>query len=251
MRTAAICPTCATYTNALCTLYNGSYLSNINVSPLDSLQVALTNINTTFTNVMFTNVIQTVTSSKIFVNGSLKIKSGGDQVINTILVDNSGTADVNRLMPDLKDDDGNSINTTFQYIENLSNDIATDTGSTTKYPSVNAVQGLLPKVYKGYFNQSGTSTPTVTVIKNDLSGAIVWTRNSRGSYTGTLIGAFASTKTFIASKSQTNIEANRELTMFRIDDNNINVYCRKTTDSTLVDLNLTNNSFVINLEIYP
>lgn len=124
-------------------------------------------------------------------------------------------------------------------------------GSNTIQDVADLTISLLPNVYKGYFNQSGTSTPTVTIIKNDLSGAIVWTRNSIGSYTGTLIGAFASTKTFIASKSQTNIEANRELTMFRIDDNNINVYCRKTTDSTLVDLNLTNNSFVINLEIYP
>ena len=41
MRTAAICPTCATYENALCILYNGPYLSCIGVSPLDSLETAL------------------------------------------------------------------------------------------------------------------------------------------------------------------------------------------------------------------
>lgn len=45
MRTAAICPTCATYENALCILYNGSYLTNIDVEPLDSLDVALGKIN--------------------------------------------------------------------------------------------------------------------------------------------------------------------------------------------------------------
>lgn len=45
MRTAAICPTCATYENALCVLYNGSYLANIGVSPLDSLEQALISIN--------------------------------------------------------------------------------------------------------------------------------------------------------------------------------------------------------------
>jgi hypothetical protein len=45
MRTAAICPTCASYENALCILYNGTYLANINVNPLDSLEVALQKVN--------------------------------------------------------------------------------------------------------------------------------------------------------------------------------------------------------------
>lgn len=45
MRTAAICPTCATYTNALCIIYNGVYLPNINVNPLDSMEVALKKVN--------------------------------------------------------------------------------------------------------------------------------------------------------------------------------------------------------------
>jgi len=45
MRTAAICPTCATYTNALCIIYDGEYLANINVNPLDSMEVALKKVN--------------------------------------------------------------------------------------------------------------------------------------------------------------------------------------------------------------
>lgn len=45
MRTAAICPTCATYTNAVCILYDGPFLSNIGVSPMDSLQSALQSID--------------------------------------------------------------------------------------------------------------------------------------------------------------------------------------------------------------
>ena len=39
MRTAAICPTCAVYENALCTIYNGTYLANIKVNPLEDLQI--------------------------------------------------------------------------------------------------------------------------------------------------------------------------------------------------------------------
>lgn len=45
MRTAAICPTCSVYENALCILYNGPYLANIDVNPLDSMQVALGKVN--------------------------------------------------------------------------------------------------------------------------------------------------------------------------------------------------------------
>jgi hypothetical protein len=46
MRTAAICPTCAVYENALCIIYNGTYLSNINVAPLEDLSTILGKINT-------------------------------------------------------------------------------------------------------------------------------------------------------------------------------------------------------------
>jgi hypothetical protein len=46
MRTAAICPTCAVYENALCIIYNGPYLTNIKVNPLEDLQSVLAKINT-------------------------------------------------------------------------------------------------------------------------------------------------------------------------------------------------------------
>jgi len=45
MRTAEICPACATYINASCILYDGTYLSTIDVSPLDALSTILSNIN--------------------------------------------------------------------------------------------------------------------------------------------------------------------------------------------------------------
>lgn len=45
MRVAAICDTCATYINASCIIYNGDYLSNIEASPLDSLDMILESIN--------------------------------------------------------------------------------------------------------------------------------------------------------------------------------------------------------------
>lgn len=45
MRVAEICPDCATYISAACILYNGEYLPAIDVSPLDSLEDILENIN--------------------------------------------------------------------------------------------------------------------------------------------------------------------------------------------------------------
>jgi hypothetical protein len=45
MRTADSCPICTTYIDASCIIYNGLYLSTIDVEPKDSLEVALGKIN--------------------------------------------------------------------------------------------------------------------------------------------------------------------------------------------------------------
>ena len=49
MRTAEICSTCATYISSNCILYDGDYLSALDISPLDSMTTALTKINAAFT----------------------------------------------------------------------------------------------------------------------------------------------------------------------------------------------------------
>ena len=45
MRTAAICPTCATYENCKCVLYDGAYLANTDIEPLDSVEECIVKIN--------------------------------------------------------------------------------------------------------------------------------------------------------------------------------------------------------------
>lgn len=45
-------------------------------------------------------------------------------------------------------------------------------------------------VYEALISQSGSSAPTVSILKNTI-GAIVWTRTAAGNYTGTLTGAFS------------------------------------------------------------
>jgi hypothetical protein len=44
MRTADVCPTCATYTNALCVIYDGPLLTTLNILPQDNLEIILQKI---------------------------------------------------------------------------------------------------------------------------------------------------------------------------------------------------------------
>jgi len=54
-----------------------------------------------------------------------------------------------------------------------------------------------PLEYVALITQSGTNAPVATVLKNTLGGTIVWTRALAGVYTGTLAGAFTTSKTVI------------------------------------------------------
>jgi len=52
------------------------------------------------------------------------------------------------------------------------------------------------KVYTALLTQTGNAAPVAVVLENTI-GSIVWTRNSPGSYTGTLNNSFPQNKTFI------------------------------------------------------
>ena len=45
MRTARVCPTCSTFENALCVLYNGEYLPFLDIAPGDSMEDVLVKLN--------------------------------------------------------------------------------------------------------------------------------------------------------------------------------------------------------------
>ena len=73
MRTAEICPTCATYENAVCVIYNGEYLTNTDIVPLDPLDVVITKIND---NLVPKSGDGPPTSSAIYI-GQLYVDTGG------------------------------------------------------------------------------------------------------------------------------------------------------------------------------
>ena len=65
MRTAAICPTCATYENALCVLYDGPYLPYTGITPLDSISVALEKLDAAIGALGGTTTTTTTTSAPV------------------------------------------------------------------------------------------------------------------------------------------------------------------------------------------
>lgn len=64
--------------------------------------------------------------------------------------------------------------------------------------SGNAVASTLFKAYSALMSQAGTAAPVPTVLQNNFSAPIVWTRSGVGVYVGTLTGVFTSGKTFFA-----------------------------------------------------
>lgn len=68
--------------------------------------------------------------------------------------------------------------------------------STGTITVIEGASSLNYKVYTALLTQSGTDTPVATVLENTLGGIPVWTRNTIGTYTITLAGAFPITKTF-------------------------------------------------------
>lgn len=68
-------------------------------------------------------------------------------------------------------------------------------------------EDTLSKEYIALITQSGTDAPTVQVIKNELSAAVVWAYSNVGIYTGTLVGAFTASKTAVVCTPLLNASA--------------------------------------------
>jgi hypothetical protein len=104
------------------------------------------------------------------------------------------------------------------------------------------------KEYTALISQTGTSAPTVTVFKNDLSGAIVWTRSTTGVYIGTLTGAFGvSSNPAVVGFCQPAGSYAAQISFRYLTDDTVEI---KTAESgTLGDTLLNLNSLTI--RVYP
>jgi hypothetical protein len=63
MRTAEVCPTCPTYENSLCVIYEGPLLPISNISPGDSVEVALGKIEAILGTLTTTTTSTTTTTT--------------------------------------------------------------------------------------------------------------------------------------------------------------------------------------------
>jgi hypothetical protein len=78
------------------------------------------------------------------------------------------------------------------------------------------------KSYVALLSQTGTSAPIAIVLENSI-GDIVWTRNSAGIYSGTLLGSFIQDKTWCMITVPTN-DYSGSIALGRHDDNTVRAY---------------------------
>lgn len=101
-----------------------------------------------------------------------------------------------------------------------------------------SISGLAPaanyKKYTAIISQTSTNAPSAIVLENELGGAIVWTRNSTGTYTGTLTGAFTVDKTWFSVSMPSPTTSGVLMFFARLNNNSIALATRDFA-GTLVD----------------
>lgn len=94
--------------------------------------------------------------------------------------------------------------------------------------------------YVAKIRSNGTNPPIVSVIKNELSGSISWTRNSIGDYNGELTGAFSGNVAFFHN-GIVGVES------YVVDNDNVGVL---SYDLLGVAADNLSNSFNIEVRVY-
>lgn len=157
MRTAEICPTCATYTNAVCVLYDGpTVLTNINVDPLDSLDAALVNINTVV------GEIQNNTPAKVFIASISQSGFDNEPTVNNV-IKNTFVGLITFTVSGIGEYFVNSVNNEFTLNKTVIS-IINGSATTVKFPGASAFttsQGIIKT-----FNSSGVAADSL--LNNDI-----------------------------------------------------------------------------------
>ena len=204
MRTSQICPTCTTYVNSICVVYNGTYLSNINASPLDTLDKILANINTA-TGVINSS-IASINTSIIATNNSITTLSGIVALKENSSNKSSGAIGTSvTLFPTQSavktyvDDQVTIVNGNLALKENIADKVTTQAdfisngSSVIKYPAIKAVKDYVDGVTVGLLQDNGQYDPTITgeypTSSDTLSGGPVqvgdiWYISANGTVNG-------------------------------------------------------------------
>ena len=172
MRTAAICPTCATYENAVCVIYNGDTLYNINVPPLTDLETALGSVDASIGSVIA--LINAVATNPIFLT---TIGTSGPATIS------GNVLNVPEYQPTFQDviTNGNELTSglPFYTTGNSNGAVINNTNLTAsrnyELPDADGTIALtsdIPgyKVYTAVISQTGTGAPTVDYVLNNTLG---------------------------------------------------------------------------------
>jgi hypothetical protein len=178
MRTAAICPTCATYINAVCVIYDGPNLLNIDTLTLDNLEDILGNINTTVGGI--NTSISGINTSITTINGSISTLTAGLALKeNTANKSTDGTlsANSNVLFPTQQ-----AVKT---YADNLVVGLLDDRGNFTPSPTS-----------PGAYPSTGGSGTGGAIMKGDI-----WFIDANGYLGTTAVNIGASVRALVNSPS--------------------------------------------------
>lgn len=129
MRTAEICPTCTTFVNSKCIIYDGPLLSNINVAPLDNLNTILSSINTSI--LPINGTIAPIANAKFV--GQLYVNTIEPALYYASAVGN-GSGDWNKIVFPAP------LGYTPENVANKSTDVTLSANSDTLYPSQRAIK---------------------------------------------------------------------------------------------------------------
>lgn len=109
------------------------------------------------------------------------------------------------------------------------------------------------KRYVANLTQTAGNAPVPTVLENDLSAAIVFTRTSAGLYVGTLVGAFTVGKTVISFGTPIPVDDLASIEVVQTDVNSFTFKTKnyKTSDDTagVLDGLLTVTAIIV--EVFP
>ena len=83
---------------------------------------------------------------------------------------------------------------------------AAQTALDALFPEAGGSASTTYLVYTALLTQSGTDAPVATVLENTLGGAVVWTRDTDGTYVGTATGLLTANKTAVLISNGNSID---------------------------------------------